>query len=289
MKTNAIALLVIVTIYTVGTYSSVYARSGGPPDGRTGAPGESTCATSGCHGTSALNAGAGSLTIDAPNPYVPGTEYAVSVTLSDPVQSRWGFELTVLNADDEAAGTITLTNTNDTQFSTSGGRTYIKHTSAGTSPGTSSSRTWSFQWTAPPSDVGSITFYAAGNAANGNFSTSGDHIYISSAMSIPQTTGIGSEPVQASQPKLGPNYPNPFNPATTIPFTLHESSDVEITVYTLSGQLVSTLVHGPFAVGDHVAVWDGTNDASLRVASGVYLITMRSNHLQSALTVTLIR
>jgi hypothetical protein len=289
MKTNATALLVILTIYTVGTYSTVYARSGGPPDGRTGAPGESTCATSGCHGTSSPNAGAGSLAIDAPNPYVPGTEYAVSVALSDPVQSRWGFELTVLNANDEAAGTITLTNTNDTQLSTSSGRTYIKHTSAGTSPGTSASRTWSFQWTAPPSDVGSITFFAAGNAANGNFSTSGDHIYLSSAMSIPQTTGIGSEPVQASQPKLGPNYPNPFNPATTIPFTLHEPSSVEITVFSLGGQAVRRLANKSLGVGRHNIEWDGYSDAGTPVASGVYIITMRSDHTRMALTATLVR
>lgn len=101
---------------------------------------------------------------------------------------RWGFELVALDDSNNQAGTITITDTTNTQSSVTGGKTYVKHTSTGTYPGTPNSGTWSFDWT-PNAGYGDVTFYAAGNAANNNGSTSGDLISTTSEV-VPHNTAV---------------------------------------------------------------------------------------------------
>jgi len=68
-----------------------------------------------------------------------------------------------------------------------------------------------------------------------------------------------------------PNAPNPFNPSTTIRFTLPEAGHVTLAVYDVNGRLVRTLVGGPLAAGCHSVVWDGKDAMGRAVASGVYV------------------
>ena len=70
---------------------------------------------------------------------------------------------------------------------------------------------------------------------------------------------------------LGPNQPNPFNPATTIPFSIESDCRVRLAIYDMSGRLVKVLADGPFQAGNHSAVWDGATGAGGESASGVYL------------------
>lgn len=70
---------------------------------------------------------------------------------------------------------------------------------------------------------------------------------------------------------LEQNYPNPFNPATAIRFYLPSTSGIEVAIYSTAGQLVRQLARGKFAGGEHEVVWDGKNEAGMRVASGVYV------------------
>ncbi len=72
------------------------------------------------------------------------------------------------------------------------------------------------------------------------------------------------------------NYPNPFNPETTIMFGLPEDSDIEIKIYNLKGQVVKKLVKDHFKAGYHAVVWNGKNDSNQKVASGVYLTRITS-------------
>ena len=70
---------------------------------------------------------------------------------------------------------------------------------------------------------------------------------------------------------LGPNYPNPFNPSTIIPYQLPVASYVRLDVFNVLGQRIKTLFNGQQAVGLHTAKWDGTDEMGRAVAAGVYL------------------
>src|SRR5215211_2119271 len=168
---------------------SVHAFSAGPPVGYTGAPGEEPEACAECHVPP--DAGTGKIFITAPQTYVPGQTYPITVTHTNPdlTRLRWGFELTVLDtASDEKAGELQSLN-GLTQILNNAGpgsaRQYIEHTSPGTFAGQQNGASWTFNWTAPATDVGPVTFYAAGNHANNDGNTSGDYIYKTFVASAP--------------------------------------------------------------------------------------------------------
>ena len=70
------------------------------------------------------------------------------------------------------------------------------------------------------------------------------------------------------------NYPNPFNPKTTIHFDLTMNSHVILTIYNVLGQKVKTLIDGEKTAGSYTFKWDGKDDKGLNVTSGIYLITL---------------
>ncbi len=72
------------------------------------------------------------------------------------------------------------------------------------------------------------------------------------------------------------NYPNPFNPITTIRFGLPEAANVKLVVYSVTGAKVATLVDGYLSEGYHEAQWNGVNQAGARVASGIYIYELTS-------------
>jgi hypothetical protein len=77
--------------------------------------------------------------------------------------------------------------------------------------------------------------------------------------------------------ELGQNIPNPFNPTTSIPYTLRASGRVRINVYTTTGALVSTLDAGVQPAGPHTLAWNGRDANGHPVASGVYFYRMEGN------------
>ena len=85
---------------------------------------------------------------------------------------------------------------------------------------------------------------------------------------------------------LLPNYPNPFNPETWIPYDLAEDSEVEIHIYNLRGESVRELSLGYQSAGtyrsrSHAAYWDGRNAMGEHVASGVYFYTLRTGQVNA--------
>ncbi|MBL7149321.1 MAG: carboxypeptidase regulatory-like domain-containing protein, partial [Candidatus Cloacimonetes bacterium] len=76
--------------------------------------------------------------------------------------------------------------------------------------------------------------------------------------------------------ELAGNYPNPFNPTTTIKFGLKETCEVSIKVYNIKGSVVSTLVDGQRNAAYHEVVWDGKDNAGRTVSSGLYFYKMVS-------------
>ena len=70
---------------------------------------------------------------------------------------------------------------------------------------------------------------------------------------------------------LGPNYPNPFNPATLLPYHLPTATHVRLEVFNLLGQRVATVVDAERSAGAHTAQWTGTDAAGRAVGAGVYI------------------
>lgn len=164
------------------------AFSAGPPPGYARAPGEEPEACAECH-LSSGDAGSGQISVTVPPTYVPGQTYQITVTHTNPdtTRLRWGFQLTALDSSDEKAGELQNTSVL-TQVITGGpggNRQYIEHSSSGTFINQQGGASWTFNWVAPSTDVGVVTFYAAGNHANNDGNTSGDYIYFTFASSQP--------------------------------------------------------------------------------------------------------
>jgi hypothetical protein len=73
------------------------------------------------------------------------------------------------------------------------------------------------------------------------------------------------------------NYPNPFNPSTTIRYELPSASLIELAVYDVQGRLVRTLASGPAAAGPHQTAWNGRDQRGNPVASGVYYLRLAAS------------
>ncbi len=89
-------------------------------------------------------------------------------------------------------------------------------------------------------------------------------------------TAVAIEQATPSDFVLGANYPNPFNPATTIPLSVPDGAEaVDVAIYNLLGQLVRQVWSGPLAAGEHRLTWDGRDGQGRPVASGAYLYQLR--------------
>jgi len=73
------------------------------------------------------------------------------------------------------------------------------------------------------------------------------------------------------------NYPNPFNPSTTISFSIPEEGHAELIIFNIKGQKVKQLVSDQLSAGQHSVVWDGRDDNNRPVGSGVYLYKLKVN------------
>jgi hypothetical protein len=89
--------------------------------------------------------------------------------------------------------------------------------------------------------------------------------------------------------KLYPNYPNPFNPSTTIRYQLPEFSRVSIQIYNMLGQSVRTLISGEQIAGTHELQWDGRNNSGIESPSGVYLLKIQAGRYASNQKLLLMR
>jgi hypothetical protein len=77
-----------------------------------------------------------------------------------------------------------------------------------------------------------------------------------------------------SEYALEQNYPNPFNPATTMRYRLPESADVALAIFNALGERVATIIDERQNAGVHEATWDGTDEAGIRMPSGVYFYSL---------------
>jgi|SRR5436853_2216413 len=188
----------IYAVLLVGLVTAVvYASQFGPERAHTGAPGDLGDCTV-CHDDRVpANSGGGRIQIgNFPALYNPSQTYTLTVNVQDssPGRRRWGFQLTAIDSNGNRAGTLAPLGS-DTQIATTGSavgdRQYIEHSEIGTFPGTTGGHTWQIRWTAPSTDVGTVNFFAAGNAADNSDSNRNDNIYTTNATSESPSTIVG--------------------------------------------------------------------------------------------------
>ncbi|MEO0897788.1 MAG: choice-of-anchor V domain-containing protein [Bacteroidota bacterium] len=158
--------------------SQLISFTGGPPAGRSGAPGESTCQVS-CHNSFDLNSGSGTTLIDSDVPatgYMPGETYTLTFKVKESGFSKFGFEGMVYSASTSGSiGNLVITDTDNTQSVSGAGRDYVVHTDIGTAG--VDSLLWTVNWEAPTAGSGDVTVYAAFNSASGTNGNKDDFIY----------------------------------------------------------------------------------------------------------------
>lgn len=253
---------VLLLLFAVSS-GNTFANSFGPLDGLTGAPDEGNCTQ--CHAGNELNAAGGSLTLTTfPETYEPNEVYTIVVNLSRAGQSRWGFEMIALDADGASVGSFEADDAENTQLSED--NQYIKQTLKGTGQGTEDAHSWEFQWTAPDADIGPITFYVAGNAANGDSVTTGDYIYTAQEEStppIPVVAGVslevvGNDALSTTDAVAGVSYTlkvtNTGNATDTV--SLEASAEVGI-----EGTVIGTLSESSIELEA-----DGSAEVTLKVS-----------------------
>ncbi len=88
---------------------------------------------------------------------------------------------------------------------------------------------------------------------------------------------------------LADNYPNPFNPETTIEYEMPTSGSLRLEIYNMLGQKIKTLIDQNQVAGSHRVVWNGKNESGEAVASGIYLYRIQSDNFTATKRMLLIR
>ncbi|NLO11127.1 MAG: T9SS type A sorting domain-containing protein, partial [Candidatus Cloacimonetes bacterium] len=89
--------------------------------------------------------------------------------------------------------------------------------------------------------------------------------------------------------KLEGNFPNPFNPTTTIRFATHKPGSVRLSIFNIKGQLVRKLVDKDLPAGNHAIIWDGKDQYNRSVSSGIYLYRMEAPGYTQSLKMMLMK
>lgn len=281
-STTALRVFAVGTLLAGGV---VWAHSAGPTVPSTGAPPfEGTCADPACHDSFAEDSGPGGFAIShvtsTPGEYTPGDTVDFQIHLQQTGQRRWGFQVTAINSSGDPVGTILVSEPTRTHLESGpGGRQYLTHTTLGTDSNTvDASPGWTFKWRAPGSGAGTVTFYAAGNAANADGTSLGDYIYTLSQVLSEGPVAVREDgAVRPGSFQLGANFPNPFNAGTRIPYKLsaEAAGPVSLTINDVRGRRVQTLLSTRYTgAGDHWIDWNGEDLLGVAAASGVYFVRL---------------
>ena len=73
------------------------------------------------------------------------------------------------------------------------------------------------------------------------------------------------------------NFPNPFNPITTIEFSIQNDSKIELSIYNIKGQKIKTLIQNEYLKGTHSIIWNGADESNNPVSSGIYYYKLNVN------------
>jgi len=226
---NLLLVLALPTVFLLLTSEIMY--PGGSPGGKTGSPGDGGANCTECHSGTPMNQEYWVFSSEMMlSGYEAGQTYNVMVYGLDADANKFGFEATAEDDSGNKVGTFDAGFTGLTQ--TINNSKAITHTALGTTPLADTGTVWFFSWTAPATNVGDITFYAAINAANGNNTTSGDQINLSQTTYSYSTVGVDD---YFTQDELS-IYPNP---SSGIVYIKNNSlKENQISIVNLVGQIV---------------------------------------------------
>jgi hypothetical protein len=105
----------------------------------------------------------------------------------------------------------------------------------------------------------------------------------------PMTTGIEEKESVQTAFKVHAPYPNPFNPVTTIRFELPDPNRVKLEIYSITGQLVKTMVNEAMPEGIHEFIWNGSNKDGMQVKSGMYFYRINAGNYNHSGKLILLR
>ncbi len=236
---------------------------------KTNAPGEQNC-TTGCHNSFTLNTGGGSVVISCPTmpnwEYVAGTTYPISVTVAKTGVNTYGFDFEASLASGANAGTLQVTSS--TEMKTLNGnvggnlRTTMTHKAVGTGTG---SKTFNFNWIAPATSVGTITFYAAGVCANNNGNNKGDYVYTTNQAITPLNTGIAAVSGEIKDLSV---FPNPATDYVNVHFANKSNQAVKVELYDMNGRFEELLLNNTETSGIKMFRFNFNE----KYATGLYLL-----------------
>ena len=128
---------------------------------------------------------------------------------------------------------------------------------------------------APPYYAGPVYFYAAGNAANGDGSTSGDNILTAadSVMGPPAAVTFAG----VARPRLDAPAHNPSRGPTAFGFALPRAGAMDLLIFDLSGRRVRTVFHGTRPAGESRAAWDGMRADGRPAPAGAYFVRLTTS------------
>lgn len=242
-----------------GGGSQIAGYSGSPNDG-------ASCYTSGCHST--LKGYVSWIRSNIPaSGYIPGTTYTitcVATCTTSSHNSNFGFEFTPQNqTSGSVIGKLASITTSGKGSTTIASSEWITQTSSSYT-GTDSC-VWSFKWTAPTPGVGAVPFYADFNCGSSDNQSSG-WIYLDSThVKQASTVGINEVAETASDITV---YPNPIKDVFNISYSLQDTKQVEVNLYSMDGRKIVTLVSNAEQIaGDH-----NQQLHMPAVAPGIYLI-----------------
>ncbi len=113
-----------------------------------------------------------------------------------------------------------------------------------------------------------------------------DNIRIVSGIAVSNQEYLNEAPALSA---LYPNFPNPFNPETTIRFSLGKTSRVKLSIYNTKGQLVKTLANDILTPGQHQKTWNGRDESGQAVASGVYFYRLDADNYRRTMKMVLMK
>ena len=263
MKTKYIFSIIVVTVIVLAASEILYSYANGV-SGRTRKTTTSGCS---CH-SSSVNTGL-SVVMTGPDSVVAGSTTSYTLTISSATGSKAGLDVAVRNGTlgTNQSGTKLLNG----ELVNSNGRSF-----------TSGAAVYTFNYIAPSTSVVDTLFsigLASAGGANGSWNWNDKRVKVYTLSGIEPTSNTNPESYDLKQ-----NFPNPFNPSTTIFYSLKNSGTVSLKVYDANGKLVSDLVHSSQSKGEYRVDFDGSS-----FASGVYYYTLTTKEFTKTKSMVLIK